>query len=1142
LRKVTGFLFLVSIWISGTVRLAAGQIELISRADPAPDSSGTGILSAMSADGRYVVFQSDAPNLVPGQVDANNAGDLFLRDRVAGTTSLLSHQAGKPTTASPMDGIQDFPDAGISADGRWVVFASPGTRLVPGQVDDNESADVFLQDRATGATTLISHAAGEPATTAGGFSGGVAISADGSAVVFISTAGDLIAGQTTPAGPGKANVYLYQRSTGVLALISHRAGSPAATANEASSGPAISADGGTVVFVSRATDLLSGVTGPGPRLNAFLWQRSTGSLALVSHAAGAPLIPAAGDSTEPQISADGRWIAFESSARNLVAGETSSPGARSGDVYLFDRMTGLTRLVSHASTSPNVAAGISSPDFSGGFALSADGRWLAFTSGAPNVVPGQAGVVSNGTNVFLYDRISGSSVLVSHRQSAQTASPSQGSSRMPSVSADGRYVAFESAAGDLLPHQTDAGGYDVFLYDRVSRSNVLASHLPTSLATVGNGPSEFAHISADGSTVAFASYASNLGAGQLDLQGFQDVFLYDRRSAEVVQVTQPAPELPASTPFGPSTAAGISADGRYVAFASRATGLVPGQVDVPYGFSELGLTGTWDVFLRDRATGKTTLLSRSRISPPTAAGGAWPTISADGSFVAFVLGDLGNPSSSPPPSLVLYDRAADALRLVNHTPGSATMASGTAYEMPSISADGRWVAYSCAGCTLVAGQQSPSGHGSDLFLYDRLTGANLLVSHASGSPVATGDDDSRAPVISADGRYVLFHSSASNLVPGQGPSTGFENTFLFDRATGAVTLVSHTAAGPTIPSGAFTSGDAISADGRWVAFASPAPDLLPGVTDGNAQSDVFLYDRASGATILVSHAAGSSVIAAAGESFPASLSADGRWLLLTSKAADLLPGLGGAGEFSNVFLYDRDTGTTTLVSSASGGPGDAVAGGAESAAISADGSRIAFLSPATPRLPGDPGPTDSVSLYVQERATGVRTLVGRAHRFGLFGYDGYLSFTPQMSANGLQVAFTSDASSFVAGDLNANWDAYLYDAAAGPVAVPPCALFDGTLRSGSRRTLAVAGACGVPAGAKQALLKLTVSQGTAQGNVQLFSGNVANPSAGILRFNRGAVRGAGFTVPLGGGGIALLPFVNGDGTVRVGVEIDGYTP
>src|SRR6185369_12677736 len=130
----------------------------------------------------------------------------------------------------------------------------------------------------------------------------------------------------------------------------------------------------------------------------------------------------------------------------------------------------------------------------------------------------------------------------------------------------------------------------------------------------------------------------------------------------------------------------------------------------------------------------------------------------------------------------------------------------------------------------------------------------------------------------------------------------------------------------------------------------------------------------------------------------------------------------------------------------------------------------------------------------------------------------------------------------VPGDFNVNWDAFVYDAAAGPVTVPPCVLFDGVLRSNVRQTATAAGACGVPAGAKQVMVKLTVSQPTGKGNVQIYPGNVTSPSTGILRFNPGVTRSAAFTVPLGNGAVAVLPFVAGNGTVRVQIEIDGYVP
>jgi Tol biopolymer transport system component len=1122
----------------------AGQVELVSQADPLPDSYGNSAGPALSTDGRWIVFQSDAPNLVPGQVDGNGSYDVFLRDQVAGTTTLISHEAGRPTTASAVEGVAGYLDTGISADGRYAVFVSLGTRLVPGQNDANKASDVFLYDRVTGTTTLVSHASGDPATTADGLSAGAAISADGNSVVFFSTAGNLVAGQTAPAGPGRANVFLYSRPTGALTLISHAGGSPAAAANDTSAGTAISADGGYVAFWSTATDLLPGVTDTGSSSDVFLWQRATGALTLVSHAGGSPLTPGAGFSVDPQISADGRWIAFRSLARNLVPGETASPGAHAQDIYLFDRVLGQTRLVSHASASPSVAAGIETPDLNTSFAMSADGRWVAFTSSGLDLVAGQVNLAAGG-NVFLYDRTADRNTLVSHNRDSQTTSPTSPFSRLPSVSADGRYVAYESAAVDLVPHQTDtANGFDVFLYDRVSQTSVLASHTRASLTTAANGPSEFVRVSADGGTVVFDSYATDLGAGQIDTQRFQDLFLFDRKSAEVTLLTGRDPGIPATTPLGPSSATGISADGRYVLFLSKATGLVPGQVDKPWSRDavESG-NGSWDVFLRDRGTGKTTLLSRSKASPPTATGGDSAVLSAGGGFAAFRVQPTSDPYSS---SLMLYDRAADALRLVNHAVSPVSERSGAPGGYPTLSADGRFVAYACSGCLLVPGQRDGSGffNPTDVFLYDRLSDTHVLVSHASGDPLTTGSSGSGDPWISADGNVVAFVSRAGNLVAGQGGQTG-EHAFVFNRATGAIALIDHTAGSPATATGQLTALAGMSADGRWIVFTSDATDLVPGQADTNQKHDLFLYDRLSGATSLISHASASPVTAGNAETYPylfglhrSMVSADGRWIVFHSFASDLVAGVSDANDTLDVYLYDRLSGAVSLVSSAAGAPGTPAARYSQNPVISADGSRIGFQSPSPDLLPGQTG--TALRFYVQERATGARTLLGPVAGVA-YAFDSNVSLDLWMSADGRRTAFTSDAP-LVPGDFNANWDAFVYDAAAGPVTVPPCALFDGALRSNVRRTIAVAGACGVPAGAKQAILKLTVSKGTGKGNVQIYPGNVTSPSSGILRFNPGVTRSAGFTLPLGNGAVAVLPFVAGNGTVRVSLEVDGYVP
>lgn len=207
--------------------------------------------------------------------------------------------------------------------------------------------------------------------------------------------------------------------------------------------------------------------------------------------------------------------------------------------------------------------------------------------------------------------------------------------------------------------------------------------------------------------------------------------------------------------------------------------------------------------------------------------------------------------------------------------------------------------------------------------------------------------------------------------------------------------------------------------------------------------------------------------------------------------------------------------------------------------LSADGRFVAFDSSAPDLVAGETGTGRGVFLY--DRIPGTTTLVSRS---AVAAYITVGSFAPQVSADGRAVAFNSDSAGLVAGDFNGLPDTFQYradSAPSGPVVLPPCTLFNGPpLRSNVRKVLAVA--CGVPAGAKQVTLKLTVAQGSGKGNVQLYPAGVTSPASGILRFARGETHTAGYTLPLGNGGIALLPFVTGRGTVRVTVEVDGYTP
>jgi len=390
---------------------------------------------------------------------------------------------------------------------------------VPGAVDDNRRTDVFLWDRVTGTTTLVSHAAGSPGTAADEDSRGVRISADGNFLAFSSRAGNLAAGQVEPAPAVRtADVFLWSRASDTITLVSRKSGTTATAASQASLATAISADGGVVVFTTFANDLLSTVIDVNTDAEVYAYQRSSDTLSLVSRAGNAPQSAAGASHEFVAVSADGRYVAFASGAGNLVPGQVDDDNVFFLNAFLYDRVTGEMRLASHRSASPVLVGGIFNP--SSGIAMSADGRYVAFSSEATDLVPGQVDT-NQKLDVFVYDRVTGLIALASHSRDSVTragslgAATSPGISGEPRLSADGRFLVFNSLAVDLVSGQTDVPDtIDVFLYDQTSRNVTLVSRTRASASTAANGQSYAPVLSADGGVAAFLGRATDLGEGR----------------------------------------------------------------------------------------------------------------------------------------------------------------------------------------------------------------------------------------------------------------------------------------------------------------------------------------------------------------------------------------------------------------------------------------------------------------------------------------------------------------------------------------------------------------------------------------------------------------------------------------------------
>jgi len=366
------------------------------------------------------------------------------------------------------------------------------------------------------------------------------------------------------------------------------------------------------------------------------------------------------------VSGDGRYVAFHSAATNLVTGD------RNGrvDVFLRDRQTRTTRRLSLSVRGLGANGHSTSP------AISADGRFVAFDSTAPNLV----GRDRNGkVDVFVRDRQTGTTTRVSVRSDGAGAN---GPSFKPSISADGRFVGFDSGASNLVRRDRN-DAWDVFVRDREARTTRRVSL--SSNEVPGNRDSWSAVLSADGRFVAFASLAFNLVSGDTNRQA--DIFVRDRQTGTTRRMSVRSNGRQAN---GGSAFPAISADGRFVAFRSVATNLVDGDTN-----------GHADVFVHDRETGRTRRVTTARDGSQANGASDAPSLSADGNLVAFESSatNLVPGDTNQQRDVFVRDRAAGITRRVSISTGH--VAGNGLTERPALSGDGLFVAFTSHATNLV---------------------------------------------------------------------------------------------------------------------------------------------------------------------------------------------------------------------------------------------------------------------------------------------------------------------------------------------------------------------------------------------------------------------------------------------------------
>ncbi len=823
---------------------------------------GDSVPAAVSPDGRYVLFESSADDLVAG--DTNCASDVFLRDMTAGTTILVS------ATADGVPGNGDSRNPAMTPDAKYVAFVSTATNLVAG--DTNQLADVFVRDVQAGTTSLASVGALSTVLTAR--SDAPVITDDGRYVAFFSTATNLVSG--VPAG---GDVYIRDLLAGNTILASTYARTAVPSNSVTSFNHQFSGDGRFLVYEaadSTATfgtvlryNLQTGLTdilgtdatvtrGPVEEVHSLdlsddgqsiayianysttdgnttclkLWDAHSGQSTIVSTNLDAT-VPSWTSCDFPSIDSTGRYLAFLSSATNMVTNATH------GEFHLYvqDTQTGTRKLVDAGSggVGANVSAATAPR-------LGPDGSFVAFECPDSTLVPND---LNKASDVFFRDVVTDVVDLISARDPAlAVATPVGVSSLGPnSIGADGRYAVFASDADNIVAGDTN-GFSDVFVRDLVAGTTRLVS-----VGSNGVSPSAFSgepSISADGRFVAFTSVADNLVSG--DTNQLRDVFIRDLQAGATALVSINVNGL--SSRWGPSYSPVLSSDARFVLFRSTASDLVPG--DHRYE----------NVFLRDLSAQDTYILShQTNYAVP------WPPLPPAAPPVAAMTpnGRLVVVAETPgatPGQFCLWDSLAGAWIYTNVSPGTIIqvaispdgnrLAYWTGATQPQLyvldrrfgtnwaltqgivrtpsavlrfSPDSGVLAYNCA---------SASGP-NQVYCYDFQARTTQLVSTAYGTDQpANGASDS--PAASTDGRFIAYRSEANNIVPGD--TNDQPDIFLFDRQTGRNTLLSEGQLGSRFPNNR-SLAPVFSQDGSTLVFESWASDLTAG--DFNQGSDVFAY-------------------------------------------------------------------------------------------------------------------------------------------------------------------------------------------------------------------------------------------------------------------------------------------------------------
>jgi hypothetical protein len=934
----------------------------ITLADPsfwgASAAGVSGNTSSFANDGQLIAFQSDAGNLTPN--DLNGVNDIFVRSVSTGAVTLVSATPGGASGNGPSFNPR------LSADGRFVLFESDATNLVP--TDNVNEQNVFVRDLQTGTTTLVSvNMAGNGPGNGNSFA--EAISADGRVVLFRSNSTNLVGLPTN----NVTNLYARDLVAGTTTLVSvNFPGTGGGNNDSTTVSPAvITSDDRFVAFQSFASDLVTNDLN-GETSDVFLRDLQLGTTTLVSvNAQGTG--SGNNQSTSPVFDPTGRFVAFVSQATDLVA---NAPTGQ--QIYVRNLAQGVTVLASTDNTFDNTP-----PTFTDNPVFSPDSRYVAYE-----------GVLVSGVTSELYARDfqTNTTLLISANHFGDHLS--DGLSADPLFSPDSQTVYFDST-GTILTTDNTNGVSQIYARNLQTQSTSLLSRKMD--GTAGNGPSSLPIPSPDGQNLAYQSSSTGLVAQ--DNNGFQDVFILDRSTNVTSLASTRSSSLPPSftsrtTPTDQRLPDEVSSDGRYVLYNSVAHDLVTNSVQGR------------NTYRYDRQTGHADLVS---VNPdgtggaPGLAGVLDPAaMSSDGRFVVFD-SDIaalvpGLQFENGAVGIFVHDMMQGTIRCISlDMAGKAAAQSGQPF---TISPNGRYVAFR----TNIPLLSQVTNGFYQVYVYDLQQNALSLVSVSLAGN--GGDDNSSLRVgltsveqgispFSADGHLLVFDSRATDLVQGGGGSG--QSIYVRDLNAGTTTLVSVAQDG-TPGTG---QEESISADGSRVVFSTT--DVLS-PQDTNPFFDVYVRDLASSSTILVSAGTLSS-----GGMTP-TISDNGRSVLFTGE---------GVGPLS-LLLRDLQASTPQTVFTEPSGSGTTDF----KSVLSGNGRFVAFESLASTIAPGDTPGTNNLFLYDVQAQT--ITPVDLNHSGTATGDQGVVLARPFLTGDGSVLVYASNSDDLVPADINAATDVFAF--------------------------------------------------------------------------------------------------------------------